>query len=794
MLFLAQDDLSVLDNTWPESFRFPFGEWIRQLVFWAINNPVTATIGDIIEWPFATFFELILSNQAGRDSITTIPWVWLVIGVFLIASVTRNTRVGLASAAMLSICGFLGPAYWTETATTIGFIVVAVTLCSLVGIPLGILSGRFDPVWNVVRPVLDGMQVIHSFVFMLPFIFFFSIGEVSATMVTMVFALPPIVRLTNLGIRQVPEDVVEAARSYGATEAKVLTDVQLPLARPAIMTGLNQTLLLAISMLGIAALMGAGGLGRLLFRAINNLDLGLGASAGLAFFLVAVILDRISQTEEQDSAGLFTKIRDAWAYRADPEGMLAAIDGRIEDVEASEPEERPTPVGGTERLGLLAGLVGGAIGVVSLFLTWSTNAGGVSSWGRFTDEDLSGLSFNGWQASGGTFYGIFVGVFAVAAILTAARPLIGRSEVIPRLLLKGQGMLLGALAAIILVIWVLNLLDVGFGPLPTIGLIVFGVAVALVLIEVFIEGTPRLGADGLLLAGFGIFASALAFALLGQSIWVVESYSDGIGVWVGIIGGAVALLGGLVATGNAPYGSRKPLVAKVNWGMPVAAVVALLLVVGSAFGVGDAERSTQYGWYFDERVQSIQRTSADVPPDIQAEIERLEAEAGDDINLQIVAAQEITNLINSIQTGDLVVHTGVDSEGPGLGWLSIGLAGLGVATSFMTAGALGLDERRRWIGATLTAGLGLALMIVPMGFTLGIVRVATGANPLAGIGAFVTFIAGFVVFAIGRSVLKEFRRNKIYADVEIVDARVETVHGLGAADAQDAQEVILVGQ
>ena len=298
----------------------------------------------------------------------------------------------------------------------------------------------------------------------------------------------------------------------------------------------------------------------------------------------------------------------------------------------------------------------------------------------------------------------------------------------------------------------------------------------------------------MLLAGFGIFASALAFALLGQSIWVVESYSDGIGVWVGIIGGAVALLGGLVATGNAPYGSRKPLVAKVNWGMPVAAVVALLLVVGSAFGVGDAERSTQYGWYFDERVQSIQRTSADVPPDIQAEIERLEAEAGDDINLQIVAAQEITNLINSIQTGDLVVHTGVDSEGPGLGWLSIGLAGLGVATSFMTAGALGLDERRRWIGATLTAGLGLALMIVPMGFTLGIVRVATGANPLAGIGAFVTFIAGFVVFAIGRSVLKEFRRNKIYADVEIVDARVETVHGLGAADAQDAQEVILVGQ
>ena len=412
-LLFAQDSLEetpgFFENTWPESFRFPFGEWLKELVFWAVNNPVTSTIGDIIEWPFSTFFDLIMSEQAGRDSIMTVPWVWLVIAVFVVASFTRNTRIGLACAAMLAMCGFLGAEYWTETAKTIGMILVSVTLCAVVGIPLGILSGRFDSIWSVVRPTLDAMQVVHSFVFMLPFIFFFGLGNVSATMVTMVFALPPLVRLTNLGIRQVPEDVVEASRAYGATELRVLTDVQLPLARPAIMTGLNQTLLLAISMLGIAALMGAGGLGRLLFRAINNLNLGLAASAGLAFFLVAVILDRISQTEAQDGVSLLTKIRQAFVYRADPQGLLDAQAEQALVVEDDAVTERLAAVNGGERAGLLIALAGFGLTLVSLFMTWANDAGLVSSYGRFADENLEGLSFNGFEASGGTFYGVIPG-------------------------------------------------------------------------------------------------------------------------------------------------------------------------------------------------------------------------------------------------------------------------------------------------------------------------------------------------------------------------------------------------
>ncbi len=780
-MFLAQDDgPGFFENTWPESFRFPFGEWIKELVFWAVNNPITSTIGDIIEWPFSTFFDLIMSEQVGRDSIETIPWVWLVIGVFIVASFTRNTRIGVACAAMLSVCGFLGAEYWTETSKTIGMILVSVTLCAVVGIPLGILSGRFDAVWNVVRPTLDAMQVVHSFVFMLPFIFFFGLGNVSATMVTMVFALPPLVRLTNLGIRQVPADVVEASRAYGATEMRVLTDVQLPLARPAIMTGLNQTLLLAISMLGIAALMGAGGLGRLLFRAINNLNLGLAASAGLAFFLVAVILDRISQTEAQDGINLFAKIKMAFAYRADPEGLLEAQAEAADQVEEDEPDERPAPVSAGERMGLLLTVAGAAAMIVSVFLTWGSNAGKASSWGRIADEniegELQGMAFNGFQASGGSFFGIFVIIASIAGIVMAVRPMVNLPEAVSRMLLKGQGVLLATLTAIVVIIWLWNTIfdrdgDNDFSILPTVGLIVFGVCLALVAIETFVSGTPRLGADGAAMAAAAGLASVLGFILLQPTSSTV-GFETGVGVWVALIGALVAVGGAVMATLSAPYGPRRPLPVDVSWARVAAAVFAFLLVLGSALGVGNrsvndagVETNGGWGWYFDERVETIQRASDDVPPDIAAEIERLREEAGDDMNKQIANAQAIQNLINSVQSSSKIIESGVSEDGPGLGWPSIIIAALAIGASLMSAGALGGGEQARWKGSVLMAGLGLGLMIIPMAFILSIVRAASGVSTtLGGIGAFMTFLGGFIVFASGRSVVDEFRRKKIYAD------------------------------
>lgn len=785
MLF-AQD--SFFDNTWPESFRFPFGEWIKQLVFWAVNNPVTSTIGDIVEWPFTNFFNLIMSKDVTRDSITTVPWVWMVVAVFLIASFTRNTRVGLACAAMLSVCGFLGPEYWTETAKTIGMIIVSVTLCAIVGIPLGILSGRFDGVWSIVRPTLDAMQVVHSFVFMLPFIFFFGIGEVSATMVTMVFALPPLVRLTNLGIRQVPEDVVEASRSYGATELRVLTDVQLPLARQAIMTGLNQTLLLAISMLGIAAIMGAGGLGRLLFRAINNLDLGLAASGGLAFFLVAVILDRISQTEAQDGISLLTKVRQAWSYRADPEGLLAAQADAADPAEPEEPSERPQPVTSMERTGLMVAMGGSVLLLVSLLLPWSKNAGLVSSWARFADEtDLEGLSFNGYQASGGTFYGIIAGALALYALLAALRPNLPKNDSLVRTLQKAQGACIAAIGAIIVVIWLMQFTSVSTTSISRIGLAIFAVCVVLILTEVFAEGTPRLGADGVLLTGLGALGATLGYFFLQPSKWVVNgedigsvAFERGIGSYVAILGAVIIVAGGVLALQSAPYGPRRPLPIAIGYGRLIAGVFAILLVLGSAFGVGNPEKKTEFGWYFDERVESIQRESADVPADIQAEIDRITEEAGDDIAKQIVASQTITNLINSLQTGSRIVHNGVSEGGPSLGWISIILAVAGAAASIPASGLLGGGETRRWQGSALMAGIGLALMAVPLGFILGIMRTASGSRPVSGVAAFVTFIAGFLLFAAGRSLISEFSRRKLYSD---------GAHLAAAAIVQDDSDV-----
>jgi hypothetical protein len=339
------------------------------------------------------------------------------------------------------------------------------------------------------------------------------------------------------------------------------------------------------------------------------------------------------------------------------------------------------------------------------------------------------------------------------------------------------------LLGLIVVIWLLNIFDTNIGPLDDIAFVVFGVTVALVFVEVFTTGTPRLGSDGLLIAGFGMIGGSLGYALLRPSQWVVD-YQDGIGVYLALAAGALALVGGTIATLRAPYGPRRPLPVKIAWGRVAGAVVALLFVVGSALGEGNVEKKTEYGWLFDARVAAIERVNEDIPPDIAAEIQRLEDEAGDDINKQIVAAQSITNLINSIQSGNKVVHNGVESDGPGLGWISMALAAAAIAAALPASGALGSDERLRWIGSVILAGIGLALMVIPMAFTLGIVRVATGANPLAGIGAFVTFIAGFVIFASGRGVVNEFRRQKVYADVVVTDAVPDTVVGSGVQEEE----------
>jgi len=513
--FLAQTtDKSPWDNLFLDEFEIPFGAWIDQSVDWIDNN--LGPLLDAIAWPFETLIGALVT-----DFLAQISWVWVVLAMFLIASLVRNVKVGFFVAGALTVCGLLGNAYWVETARTIGFIAVAVILCVIIGIPIGIASGRVDSIWQVVRPVLDAMQVVHSFVYMLPFIFFWGIGEVSATMVTMVFALPPLIRLTNLGIRQVPSDVVEASRAYGASEARVLVDVQLPLARPAIMTGINQTLLLAISMLGIAAIMGAGGLGRLLFRALSNQDVALAASGGLAFFLVAVVLDRMSQRPDGDGGNLFSRIHQAWAHRRDPEALLPETEDEV--VVVYKPADRFAPVAASERFPMLLTLVGGALAIGSVFLTWTTNAGKFSAFGRRIDEDLTGSSFGGLDASGGSWFGIMIlllGIFVVAAVVSSYRS-------------PGRG-------------------------------------------------ARWLAADGAVIGSVALLMTAAVHAVAKTAPLAVDP-GTGIGVNAAILGGVIATAGSILWIRQADHSPLHPLSADIAWGRVVIAGIGAVLIVAGAF-------------------------------------------------------------------------------------------------------------------------------------------------------------------------------------------------------------------
>lgn len=548
-----------------DQFQIPVGNWADQAVDWIAVR--LETLLQIIEWPFSTLIGFVVD-----DILEPLSWVWIVLAFFVIGTLIRGVKVGVFSAVALGLCALLGVNFWLQTARTIGYIGVAVLLCVAVGLPLGVLCGRVDSAWRVVRPVLDGMQVIHSFVYMLPFIFFWGTGVVSATMVTMVFALPPLVRLTNLGIRQVREDVVEASRAYGAPEWRVLFDVQLPLARPAIATGINQTLLLAISMLGIAAIMGAGGLGQLLLKAITDQSVSKGAASGLAFFLVAVVLDRISQPQPDGSGGLLRRIRRAWAHRRDPEKLL-------EDAEDAEDAPSPEPAGSAggfapvtaeEKPGMVLAGIGGLLAIVSVFLVWTTDAGFMSAYGRRTDENLAGESFNGLSASGGSWFGVLalaLGLLVVGAAVTAW-------------LAPGRG--------------------------------------------------PRyLTTDGALIGALALLVMMACYVLASPSD--LSSPGTGLGVWVALAGGLVASFGALMWIRRAPHTPLHPLSLKIGWGRLIGGTVAAVIILVGMFSAWSFDRRSDQVMSEETlaRIEELRQKAIDNPADagpISAEISALTAQ------------------------------------------------------------------------------------------------------------------------------------------------------------------------
>lgn len=202
---------------------------------------------------------------------------------------------GIAAFALAGLLVVENLGLWKPTLETFALVMSAELIVFIIGVPLGILAAKNDVADKILRPFLDFMQTMPAFVYLIPAVMFFGLGLVPGVMATVVFALPPLVRLTNLGIRQVGTDMIEAGESFGSSTFQLLMKVQLPIARPTIMAGINQSIMLALSMVVIAAMIGARGLGAEVLRGIQRLDIGRGFAAGLGVVVLAIILDRVTQ-------------------------------------------------------------------------------------------------------------------------------------------------------------------------------------------------------------------------------------------------------------------------------------------------------------------------------------------------------------------------------------------------------------------------------------------------------------------------------------------------------------------
>ena len=276
---------------WGPEMAFPIdagrsiGSKIDSAVDWATVN---------LDWFFdfvkVFVIKILISIE---NSLLWIPWPGLILLVCLIA--LRLGGAGLALMSFISLMGLGLVGLWPSAMETLALIATAVTLSIAIAIPVGVAAARSDGFDAVLRPILDGMQTMPSFVYLVPAIMFFSLGNVPAVMATIIYAVPPAIRLTSLGIRQVSPEVVDAARSFGTTPLQLLTKVQIPMAIPTIMAGINQTTMMALAMVVIASLVGAGGLGEDVNRALGRQEPGAALIGGASIVIMAIIIDRVTQ-------------------------------------------------------------------------------------------------------------------------------------------------------------------------------------------------------------------------------------------------------------------------------------------------------------------------------------------------------------------------------------------------------------------------------------------------------------------------------------------------------------------
>ncbi len=226
--------------------------------------------------------------------LSHIPWFLLIAGVFFLGwKARKDLKSGLLYAALLFLIGVVG--YWDAMITTLSIVLSGVLISLLIGLPVGVILSTSVRLNNLARPILDTMQTMPSFVYLIPALLFFGLGSQSGVIATVIYAVVPVIRLTSLGIRQVDREVVEAAASFGSTRWQSLFKVQIPQAMPTIMAGVNQTLMMAMAMVVTCSMIGARGLGVEVLNAVNRVEMGRGILSGASVVILAVILDRVTQ-------------------------------------------------------------------------------------------------------------------------------------------------------------------------------------------------------------------------------------------------------------------------------------------------------------------------------------------------------------------------------------------------------------------------------------------------------------------------------------------------------------------
>ncbi len=269
----------------PENIQIPLDKWTDQAMEWVLLN-----FSGVFDALGGAILKFMLTVE---KFFLWLPWPALIIGTGILGwRLMGKWWSGVIMAGMLFFMGTLG--YWELSMRTLSLVTSAVIVSLAIGIPIGIIMATSDTFESVVKPLLDGMQTMPSFVYLIPALMLFGLGKVPALFATIIYAVPPVIRLTNVGIREVSPSVVEAAHAFGSSYWQILLKVQLPLARPTIMVGVNQTTMMALAMVVIASMIGAKGLGFEVLLAINRIEIGRGFEAGLCIVFMAIIIDRLT--------------------------------------------------------------------------------------------------------------------------------------------------------------------------------------------------------------------------------------------------------------------------------------------------------------------------------------------------------------------------------------------------------------------------------------------------------------------------------------------------------------------